>query len=122
MNRQAARTPDSLRHARVIAPRVDVFENAEQVLLVCELPGIGKDQLTLHLNEGTLTLEAKQPAPSSERGAALAEEWTQAVFERKFALPEGIAVDRISAEIQDGVARVRLPKSEKTKPRQIPVH
>jgi HSP20 family molecular chaperone IbpA len=122
VNTQSPRTTDneSLRHARVVAPLIDVFENAEEVLIVCELPGVSKDNLNLHLTEATLTLEAK-PLIFAERGALLARERTYAAFERRFSLPEGIATDRISAEIKDGVAVVRLPKSEKTKPRSIPI-
>jgi HSP20 family molecular chaperone IbpA len=123
MNPQALRTQEkeSLRHARVAAPLVDVFENADEVLIVCELPGVAKDKLTLHLTDSTLTLEAQPPDFPPERGTVLTHERAYAAFERKFSLPEGIAADRISAEIKDGVARVRLPKADKAKPRQIPI-
>jgi HSP20 family molecular chaperone IbpA len=48
-------------------------------------------------------------------------EYRDAIFERRFAVPNGIDASKINAELKDGVLKLHLPKSEAVKPRQIPV-
>jgi HSP20 family molecular chaperone IbpA len=112
---------ESLRHGRALTPAVDVFENADELLLLVDLPGVDKDGLTLRVEKQTLSLEAKVKPCGSERYEMLGTERLAGVYERTFALPETIDVQRISAELKDGVATLHLPKSEKAKPRRIPI-
>jgi HSP20 family molecular chaperone IbpA len=112
---------ESLRHARAATPAVDVFENADELLVVVDLPGVDKDGLTVRVEKQTLLLEGKVAARPSAQYAKLGSERFAEVYERSFAIPEAIDVDRISAELKDGVATLRLPKSERAKPRRIPV-
>ena len=113
---------ESLRHPRAVTPPVDVFENADELLVVVDLPGVDKDGLVVRVDKGTLTLEAKAaerraPAAYTKLGGEPRAE----MFERVFTLPDTVDVERIVAELKDGVATLRLPKSEKAKPRRIPI-
>lgn len=103
-----------------VTPRVDVFENENEYLLLAELPGVDKQALDIRLQDGELTIEAKRATP--ELGALLAVEYRPADYIRKFAIPSGVDPNQIEAALDGGVLRLRLPKAEDTKPRQIPIH
>jgi len=110
---------EGVRQRPVVTPRVDVFENEREYLLVADLPGVGRDGLQIHLDDGELTLEGRREEKAP--GAALAAEYRAADYVRKFAVPRGIDPDKIEAALANGVLRLRLPKAEELRPRQIPI-
>lgn len=89
-----------------VAPPVDVFENAEELLVVVDLPGVDPENVSLKFADNVLTL-------SGSRG--------EQHFERALAIRTQIDGDKIHAESKNGTLSVHLPKSEKAKPRKIPV-
>jgi HSP20 family molecular chaperone IbpA len=104
---------------RAVAPPVDVYENREEFLLVVDMPGVIKEDLRIHLDKGQLTLEARRPEAGN--GKYLASEVRSTDYRRAFSVPQGIDVDKVSADLQQGILRVHLPKSAAIKPRQIEV-
>lgn len=114
---QAGRT--EWRDRPVAAPTVDIFESKEEFLLFADMPGVAKDAITLHYEKGRLTVEGKRHV--FVPGDPIAAEYRPADFRRVFALPYGVDGDHIEADLEGGVLRVRLPKSEAFKPRQIAV-
>jgi len=96
-----------------IAPPVDIFENADELLVVADMPGVPPDALDLQVDHGVLALRARRPADES----------SDHVFEyrRSFQLPDTVDTDRIKAELREGVLRVHLGKREELKPRRIEV-
>jgi HSP20 family protein len=104
---------------RAVTPPVDVYENREEFLLVADMPGITRDDVRIHLDKGQLTVEARRSEPNG--GKLLAYEVRGNVYRRAFSVPQGIDADKVSAELQQGVLRVHLPKSAAVKPRQIQV-
>lgn len=111
--------PKKAQERRAFIPPVDIYENADEVLVMADLPGIGKDSLTIHLDKGQLTIEGRRK--SAGEGNELAVELEATDYRRSFVLPPGIQSDGITAELNHGVLRVHLPKSAALKPRQIQV-
>lgn len=111
--------PETFAKTPTVAPRVDVFENADEVLVVADVPGVQKESLVVRLENETLHLEAKG-APAKVEGA-LYREFQPVSYERAFRVPLGIDTGRIEAELKNGVVTVHLPKSERLKPKQIKV-
>jgi HSP20 family protein len=102
-----------------LAPYVDVFENEQEILVVADLPGVARDDLSIHLDENELTLEGRR-APRTE-GTAVSAEYRPADFRRSFVLPQGIDRAKVDAHLSAGVLRLRLPKAEALRPRRIEV-
>jgi HSP20 family molecular chaperone IbpA len=108
-----------------VMPLVDVFENANELLLWADVPGAVRDGVEVHVDKGQLTLFARRaPEPGMEpgtRGAPVETEQRPYDYHRVFAVPSGIDATKIEAELNAGVLKVRLPKSEALKPRRIEV-
>ena len=112
---------ENLKLSRPATPRVDVFENAEEIVVLVDLPGVAKDDLDVRVEKDTLTLSAKVAPRAKPEWRKLSVELTTTAYERAFTLPEGTDVDRISVELASGVATLHLPKAERAKPRTIKV-
>jgi HSP20 family molecular chaperone IbpA len=107
-------------HRRAVAPPVDVFENADELLIVADVPGVRNDGIDLRVENDTLTLDAKRAYPS-EDSPALSREYEEVDFSTTFRIPAGIDTGGISAETKSGTLVVRLPKAAAAKSRKIVV-
>lgn len=103
-------------------PPVNVYDHDEEYLLIAELPGVGPDQLELTIANGLLTLKGERRGPEGilddrfRRHERLLGKW-----QRQLSLPERVDEERLSAEFNNGILKVHLPKLPTVKPRQIPV-
>jgi HSP20 family molecular chaperone IbpA len=101
------------------APLVDIFENNDELLVVADMPGVAKDNVSINFDKGQLTIEGRRSATTGS--GLLAAEFRPLDYHRTFLVPQGIDTDKIAAELQHGVLRVHLPKSAALKPRQIAI-
>lgn len=94
------------------------YEKDDAYLVRLDLPGVKKGDISLELEDGTLTVSATRKTESEKEAAE-----TAAGFEYRtvFEVPDGVQEDKIEASYEDGVLNLSLPKSEKVQPRQISV-
>lgn len=104
----------------VVAPRVDIWESEQDIVLVADLPGVREDAVKLNLDRGELTIEAETSLDAAP-GEALAIEFGNVQFRRAFLVPKDIDANAITADLRDGVLKVRLPKHPTAQSRKIPV-
>jgi len=102
-----------------IAPPVDIFETEDALIVVADLPGVGKDGVDIRVEDSILTIKGK--ASYQPRAETLREEFNLQGYYRQFQLSDEVDQNKISAESKNGVLTITLPKAEKTKPRQIKV-
>lgn len=102
------------------APAVDIYQNADELLLVADLPGVTRDGLEINYERGQISLKGR-PTPTGDTGKLLYGFRERPTFVRTFSIPGTIDVSRINAELEAGVLKLHLPKMEKAKPRQIPI-
>ncbi len=107
------------RELPAVAPLVDIYENDDEILMHADMPGVNKDDITVNIDNGKLTLSGVRKIDAT--GAALWEEFGSVEYHRTFSVPQSIDVDKVHAELKDGVLRLHLPKSEAAKPRQIEI-
>ena len=103
----------------VIAPEVDIFENEHEILLHADMPGVGRNDIAINIDNGKLTLSGIRRLSSS--GAPTWREFGDVEYRRNFSVPQSIDTDKVSAELKDGLLCLHLPKSEAAKPRQIEI-
>ena len=111
--------PEETRDDRRVAPFVDIYENDDEILLLADMPGVGKDELHVRVDKDVLLLEGKKVEQGDE--GLLRCEAEPCTFARSFSLPKTIDADKIAASLERGVLTLHLPKREAVKPRQIPV-
>lgn len=104
------------------SPTVDVEETEHAYLLSVDLPGLKKEEVKVDLSENVLTIsgERKRETENKENGGRRYES-SYGHFMRSFTLPQSIDASKVEANMEDGVLRVALPKSETSKPRNIEV-
>lgn len=103
-------------------PAVNIWTNENDAVLLAELPGIDTDQLEITVKDDTVTLRGDRKAGEPKEGMAyVRRERESGPFARTFTLPFKLDADKVSAEYHRGVLELRLPRSEKDKPRKIAV-
>jgi HSP20 family protein len=103
-------------------PAVDVFEDADAVKIVAELPGVKPEDVKLSLEGNTLTIRGEKKQQAEERSERVHRyERSYGSFERAFVLPSTVDGEKVSADYRDGVLTVTVPKAERARPREIPV-
>jgi len=102
-----------------VSPVVDIYENEDEILMFADMPGVEKENITVNIDNGKLSLSGVRKMETA--GAANWEEFGNVEYQRIFAVPQTIDVNKINAELKDGVLRLHLPKSEAAKPRQIEI-
>lgn len=118
---QNGTTKDRAFHKTNVLPPLDVYENAAELLVVIDVPGITSENLSIEVLGDALkfTAEARSAAPPGSHPLSL--EVGPRVFERTIRIPDGIDAERITAETKDGTVVIHMPKVEAPKPRKIPV-
>ena len=111
---------EKTRKLDTIQPPVDIYENEEETLLYADMPGVLKENLKVNIDNGTLSLSGIRKLES--RGAARWEEFGNIEYRRNFSVPQTINVEKVYAELKDGVLKLHLPKSEAAKPRLIEIN
>ena len=102
-------------------PTVDIYELADELVVLADVPGAKNDQIDIHFEDGSLTIHARVPNRQESQGPYLRKEYGVGDFYRTFRVSEQIDAARISAEYTAGVLTLHLPKIEAAKPRKISV-
>lgn len=104
------------------APAIDVHEGDDEYIVTAEVPGVARNEITVEVDEGMLTLRGEKKTEREEKKER--RRWverTYGAFSRSFRLPSDALVDKIDASFKDGVLTIKIPKSEARKPRTIAV-
>ena len=102
-----------------MAPPVDIYETADGLMVVADLPGVAKENLNIEVKNDLLTIQAKPNVSNS--GSPVYQEFQLGNLYRQFRLTDAVNTARIEAELKYGVLMLRLPKAEEAKPRKIEV-
>ncbi|MDX2121680.1 MAG: Hsp20/alpha crystallin family protein [Gemmatimonadota bacterium] len=103
-------------------PPTDIFEDADGLKILLELPGLRPEDVKLTVENLTLTIRGEKKQVAEEQTTKVHRyERSYGAFERSFALPNTVDVERVAAKFEHGVLTVTLPKAEKAKPREIAV-
>jgi HSP20 family protein len=102
-------------------PPVDILELADELVLTLDMPGVKAEDVEVHFERGELSVTGTRQDTGCKVGECLVAEHEPATYSRAFLISQDVAVDKISAELKNGVLTVRLPKAEAARPRLIQV-
>ena len=116
-----ATTAGNDRREPALLPPVDVFEDATGITLYADLPGVPRENLHVKVEADRLTIDAEMKLSAVEGLSASHAEVSLSRFRRTFTLSKELDADKVSAELGQGVLRVRIPKADHAQPRKIEV-
>ena len=105
-----------------LLPPVDVIEDASGITLVADMPGVAKDGLHLRVEGDQLALEGELSIAVPEGTEPSHAEVQLSRYRRTFTLSKELDPEKVSAEFNQGVLRVRIPKAQHAQPRKISVN
>ena len=104
------------------APNVDIFEDKEHLVLEAELPGMSRDDFEISVENNVITLRGERKFEKKTDGDNYHRvERAYGSFTRSFTLPQTVTAEGATADFENGVLRVSLPKREETKARKIEI-
>ena len=103
-----------------LRPAVDILESEEGLTIIVDLPGVPRENLTIAIENGVLTIEGA-PGAAAVQGADVYREFGLSRFYRQFQIPDEIDPEKTMAEFSNGVLTLRVSKAEAAKPRKIAI-
>jgi HSP20 family protein len=103
-----------------VAPRVNIIDNTDDVLIEAELPGVAKDAVDIQVNNGELVVTGRRTT-NGQAGTKHIAERPRANYRRVFTLTKALDPEKIDASMENGLLRLRLHKAESVKPRKITI-
>ena len=104
-----------------LRPPVDIFEDAEGITLIADMPGVSRERLNIEVDKDMLLVEGDARIAMPEGMEAVHADVRATRYRRTFALSSELEADRIDASLKDGVLNVRIPKRPEVRPRKIEV-
>ena len=97
--------------------RTDVREHEDHYEVDIDLPGFAKDEITVDLNDGTLTVSASKGLDKNEekKGKLIRQERYAGAMQRSFYVGEDVTEEDVKASFKHGVLTLILPKKEEKK-------
>jgi len=105
----------------VLRPPVDIYEDADGITLMADMPGVSRDRLTIEVDKDMLLVEGDARIDMPEGMDALYADVRSNRYRRSFTLSGELETGQIDASLKDGVLNVRIPKRAEVRPRKIEV-
>ena len=103
-------------------PPVDIYEDAHQLVLKLEVPGIKQDALDVNVENQTLTVKGERKFEAEEKQENFHRiERRYGSFARTYTLPQTVDTGAVKANYDAGVLTISLAKKEAAKPKQVKV-
>ena len=98
-------------------PAVNVSEDDEAFQAEFEVPGFGREDFKIDVEDNCLTVSAEKEAEKNESNQRFTKkEFERTSFSRTFSLPQNVDDEKIEAFYNHGILRLTIPKKEKRKP------
>lgn len=96
-----------------VLPEANIVENKKEYQIELAAPGLDKKDFNIEMKNGMLTISAeKEEETKSEDKNYLSREFSYSSLYRSFVLPDNLIADKIDAKYENGVLKLKLPKSE----------
>ncbi len=102
-------------------PATDIYEKDDEVLVVCDLPGVSPERVNIEMERNVLTVTAQQDDQAPEGADLVYRDYRTGIFRRSFTVTTPVDAGKIRANLKQGVLHLSLPKAESALPRKITV-
>ena len=106
-----------------LAPNIDFIEKDGKYFLNAELPGLKKDDISISIEDGYVTVSGKKETNKEEEGTSYyLKETRSGSFSRSFRLPGKVDKENVDATFKDGVLTVAMPLEKEAETKKIEIH
>jgi HSP20 family protein len=103
-------------------PPVDIFEDAHNITIQAELPGMQEKDIDISLENNLLTISGERKLENEDKKDNFHRiERSYGRFTRSFTLPPAVDPENVTAEFTNGLLKITVSKREETKPKQIKI-
>jgi HSP20 family protein len=103
-------------------PAMNLYERENEFLMTAELPGVKSEDLELTIAGGMLTIKgSRNDSPAIPDDRFRRSERFRGSWQRTIPIPDRVQHEALTAEFNNGILKIHLPKAEEVSPRQIPV-
>jgi HSP20 family protein len=107
--------------ARPAAMPMDAWREDQEFVVAFDLPGVNLDSVDVDVERNVLTVKAERPDPVGKDTELIASERPRGVFSRQLILGDTLDAENVKASYDGGVLTLRIPVTEKDKPRKIEI-
>jgi HSP20 family protein len=107
---------------RYFVPTSDIFETEDALTVILEMPGVEKKDVNIALEDDILRIDGQIDFAKYQGMEPVYTEYNVGHYARSFTLSGKIDRDGISAQLEDGVLTLTLPKARESTPRRIAVN
>ena len=107
---------------RTFVPVADIFETEDALTVVMEMPGVEKQDVSVALEDDALRVEGRIDYGKYQGMEPVYTEYVVGHYARGFTLSGKINREAISAQLEDGVLTLTLPKAKESMPRRIAIN
>jgi HSP20 family molecular chaperone IbpA len=118
---ELAKKEEKTTPGRYFVPVVDIFETGEALTVSLEMPGVERKNVSVHLEDDVLRIDGQIDFSKYEGLDPVYTEYNIGHYSRSFAISEKVDRDRISAQLDDGVLTLTLPKAKEAMSRRIAI-
>jgi HSP20 family protein len=104
-----------------LRPNVDIFETADDITLHADMPGVSKERLEVRVEGTSLLIEGRIGIEPQHQMGPLHADVRAQTYRRSFVLGNELEMDRIQANLKDGLLTLRIPKRAEVRPRRIEI-
>ncbi|MGR9086142.1 MAG: Hsp20/alpha crystallin family protein [Gammaproteobacteria bacterium] len=102
-------------------PKVDIIDHDNEIEVQAALPGVKKEDLDVTINNQSISIRATTREEKKEEGKYFRREISRGEFQRTLSLPDNVDNDNAKASFKDGLLKVTIPKTEKSKRKSIEI-
>jgi HSP20 family protein len=123
-DREMAATAEGTERTRsrpAYAPRTDIFEMDDGLVILADMPGVSPESVDVTLERRVLTIRGRTEDSPPQGFSPVYREYQPGDYERAFTLSEDFEAERIEASCKNGVLRLLLPKAGPAQTKRIQV-
>ena len=102
-------------------PPLNIFRKGDDIVVIAEVPGIGKSDLQVQVKGNTIRIAGGKPVEYGNTAAVHRRERLAGRFDRAITVPVELDADQVKAEYRDGILALYLPRAERDKPKSIAI-
>jgi len=121
LNREMNRVLNTGRINTNYWPEVNVYSNENEYMLTAKIPGVDKNDISISFKDNSIRITGEKKEGANNDVNYHLKERKSGKFERNFLLDEKVDIDKVTAEIKNGLLLVKVPKSPESKPVKIEI-